>query len=76
MAQKDDPCVVARVDVFPIDSAPVTPGKFWGPCLLAPGIDLAWAVGEWDGESWCTDTGFRIDPRFFAALPLLSLLSG
>lgn len=57
-----------------IASAPITVGEPWGPCLLGPDLDGRWTVGEWDGESWCADTGFQISPRYYGELP--SLLSG
>jgi hypothetical protein len=64
------------VELAEIDSAPATPGQSFGPCLLAPGIDGDWTVGEWDGEAWFSDAGSKLAPLFWALLPPLSTLSG
>lgn len=71
MPSRASPPHVGRVNVYPIDAAPVREGEPWGPCLLAPGLDLPWTIGEWDGEAWCEAMGFRIKPRFYGELPLL-----
>ena len=63
------------IELAKIDSAPVQPGQPFGPCLLAPSIDGSeWTVGEWDGEGWCSDTGSKLTPLFWALLPQLSSL--
>lgn len=57
--------------LYQIENAPVDAGTPWGPCLLAPGPDGGWTVGEWDGEAWCSATGFLITPEYYAQLPLI-----
>lgn len=68
--------IAAKIAVKRIDSAPVTMGEPWGPCLLAPGIDSEWTIGEWDGECWCARSGFQITPLFYAELPELGGAGG
>jgi hypothetical protein len=57
------------IRVQKIEAAPVRHGRPWGPCLLAPGIDGEWTIGEWDGEAWCARSGFRISPVLYGELP-------
>jgi hypothetical protein len=63
------------VELAEIRTAPVKLAQSFGPCLLAPGIDGDWTVGEWDGEAWFSDTGSKLVPLLWALLPPLSTLS-
>ncbi len=63
-----------RIELAEIDSAPIKQGQPFGPCLLAPGIDGDWTVGEWDGEGWFSETGSKLAPLLWALLPPLSVL--
>lgn len=64
--------ISAKIKVMRIETAPVTVGVPWGPCLLAPGIDGEWTIGEWDGEGWFARSGFRIAPAYYGELPSLN----
>lgn len=61
------------ITVLPIESAPIETGVSWGPCLLSPGLDLDWVIGEWDGEAWCSLSGFVIAPLYYGELPAMPL---
>jgi hypothetical protein len=52
-----------------IESAPVRPGKSFGPCLLGPGSDAEWVIGHWDGQGWYCDDGSAVSPIVWALLP-------
>jgi hypothetical protein len=45
-------------DAFPIATAPVKPGRPFGPCLLWPWSDRwnprpCWTLGQWESGNWC-----------------------
>ena len=63
-------------DAFPIDTAPVKPGRRFGPCLLYPWSDRwdpkpRWTLGRWEGGNWCDQPqgGFIFRPTYWCPLP-------
>lgn len=63
-----------------IDTAPISAGVEFGPCLLwaaLPGCEGAprWFVGEWGGENWCDDEGLILSPTDWSPLPPVPALA-
>jgi len=59
------------IPILPINTAPVDPGRSFGPVLLSPGADFKWTLGEWDGEGWFDLDGFALAPTLWGHLPAL-----
>ena len=60
---------VLNLQVYGIEAAPVASSISFGPCLLSPGIDWTWTIGQWDGEGWYSMDGFPMEPQYWASLP-------
>jgi hypothetical protein len=61
-------------DAFPIATAPVKPGRRFGPCLLWPWSDRwdprpRWTLGQFEGGNWCQQEGFIFRPTHWCPLP-------
>lgn len=68
------PAAPARVEGFPISTAPIRYGQQFGPCLLlavAYGLPERWYLGNWDGDAgeWCEENGLVVSPRKWCPLP-------
>jgi hypothetical protein len=78
----DDPFSLMRggrmteLTLAPIESAPVQPGKSFGPCLLGPGPDVEWMIGHWDGNGWYCEDGSTASPIVWAPLPPITAVIG
>ena len=62
----------AEFSFSPIESAPVQPGKSFGPCLIGPGPEAEWVIGHWSGQGWYCDNGSPVSPLLWAPLPSIS----
>jgi hypothetical protein len=53
-----------------IETAPITQGQEFGPCLLSPGLNTKWTTGGWDGDKWFDEpSGLEIQPQRYMLLP-------
>lgn len=52
-----------------IADAPVRAGETFGPCLLTPGRDRKWSIGEWDGAGWHDLDNGPLEPTHYVLLP-------
>lgn len=55
--------------LLPIADAPIKPGEVFGPCLLTPGRNRLWTIGEWDGTNWHDLDNGPVDPTHYLLLP-------
>jgi len=55
--------------LVPIADAPIKDGELYGPCLLIPGRNRRWTIGEWDGTSWHDLDNGPLDPTHYLLLP-------
>jgi hypothetical protein len=66
--------IAAELDPLPIDTAPIEPGKEFGPCLSwqyeAANFpeDTCWVIG-WDGEEWWDQDFTKCHPTLWRPLP-------
>jgi hypothetical protein len=61
-------------DAYLISTAPVRPGRRFGPCLLWPYTDRwdpkpRWDLGKWEDGGWCDHAGFFFQPTHWSPLP-------
>jgi len=59
------------IELKPIDTAPISPGHEFGPCVLMPGYNCALSVGRFNGRDWGTLGGFPLLPLFWGIIPAL-----